>query len=283
LDGLFVQVLQVLMNEGLADLERVTHDGTKIRAAASRASFKRQERLAECRELAEEQLVALKPQPQTELNAARRQARQRAAEERRERIRQAEEELKQQAEQRKDEPEQVRVSVTDPQARVMKQGEGGFAPSYNVQVSTDARHGAILACDVSQAQEDSHELQPALERIEQNTGRLPRQALVDGNYTTRQNILETAQQPTELIGSLGEDRFKNKLERHWVTPEFMPQRFVFDAAANRFTCPAGKPCPTRAVRSWWGPPRSTIEPARAAVGPVRSVPSAVPKRSAGDF
>jgi len=32
LDELFVQVLQVLMSEGLANLERVAHDGTKVRA-----------------------------------------------------------------------------------------------------------------------------------------------------------------------------------------------------------------------------------------------------------
>jgi len=37
----FVQRLQVLMHEGLADRERVTHEGTKIRAAAGRGSFKR--------------------------------------------------------------------------------------------------------------------------------------------------------------------------------------------------------------------------------------------------
>ena len=36
----FVQRLQVLIHEGLADRERVTHEGTKIRAAAGRGSFK---------------------------------------------------------------------------------------------------------------------------------------------------------------------------------------------------------------------------------------------------
>ena len=144
LDELFVQLLQVLMSEGLADLERVAHDGTKIRASASRGSFKREERLAECRKLAEEHLAALKQQPQTELSAARRQAQQRAARERLERIGRAEEELKRQAEQRA-EAAKLRASVSDPQARVMRQSEGGFAPSYNVQISTDARQGVIVA------------------------------------------------------------------------------------------------------------------------------------------
>jgi transposase len=240
LDELFVQLLQVLMSEGLADLERVAHDGTKIRAAVSRGSFKREERLAKGHQLAEEQLAALKQQVDPKLSAARRKARLRAAQKRVERLRQAEEELKRQVEQ-KAAAENLRASVSDPQARVMRQGDGAFAPSYNAQISTDARQGVILAYEVSQAQEDSQQLQPALERIEKNTGQLPDQILVDGNYTTRQNIVQTADQPTELIGSLGENRSRNKLERHGVSPEFMPEHFIFDAARNCFTCPAGKP------------------------------------------
>jgi transposase len=252
LDELFVGLLQVLMSEGLADLERVAHDGTKIRAAAGRASFKREERLAECRKLAEEHLAALKQQPEAELNAARRKAQERAAKERLERVRRAEEELKQQAQQAKADPEKVRASVTDPDARIMKHGDGGFGPSYNAQISTDAGHGVIVAYEVTQAKEDSQQLQPALDRIEENADRLPNQTLVDGGYTTRQNIVDTAERPTELVGSLGEDRSKNKLERHGVSPEFMPDHFVFDADRNGFTCPAGKSLPYKSSKKLAG-------------------------------
>jgi len=241
LDRLFVDLLQVLMSEGLADLERVAHDGTKIRASASRRSFQREERLGECKKLAEEHWEALKQEAaDPQLRAARRQARQRAARERVERLRRAEEELKRRQAEAEAEAENLRASVTDPDARVMRQGEGGFAPSYNAQISTDACQGVILAYEVSQAGEDSHELQPALERIEANTGQRPKQILVDGGYTTRQNILATAQQPTELVGSLGEDRSKSKLQRQGVSAEFMPERFRFKETKNCFTCPAGK-------------------------------------------
>ena len=241
LEQLFLEVLEVLLVEDLVELKRVMHDGTKVRACASRRSFKREERLAECRKLAEEQLTALKRSP-PEGGARARKARQRAARERRERVDRAEQELKRlQAHKGASEQAQVRVSVTDPEARVMKQGDGGFAPSYNVQISTDARHGALVAFEVSQAGEDSQELRPALERMEHHLGRLPEQMVVDGNYTTRQNILETAEQPTELIGSLGQDRSRNKLERHGVSPAFFPEHFLWDAASNSYTCPAGKP------------------------------------------
>ena len=239
LDELFVQLLQVMMNEGLVDLERVAHDGTKIRASASRRSFKGEEGLEEWKKLAEEHLQALKQEAaDPQLSAQQRKVRKRAAKEREERLRRAEEELKRQVEQK---GKQARARVSDPDARVMRQGEdGGFAPSYNAQISTDARNGMILAYGVTQEQEDSHQLQPALERIEANTGQLPKQTLVDGNYTTRENILETAPQATELIGSLGKDRSRSKLKKQGVSEEFMPEHFTFHEAENCFTCPAGK-------------------------------------------
>ncbi len=44
LQELFVQVLGVLSGEGLVTLERVMHDGTKIKACAGADSFRREER-----------------------------------------------------------------------------------------------------------------------------------------------------------------------------------------------------------------------------------------------
>ena len=241
LDQLFVDLLHVLMSEGLADLERVAHDGTKIHADASRASFQRQERLAQCRQWAEEHLAALDEELRQEASAARRKAKQRAARERRERLRMAEEELKrQQADKAAAEQAEVRVSITDPEARKMRQADGGYAPSYNAQISTDCRQGVIVGYDLIQSGEDGQELAAALQRIEQNTGQAAKQLLVDGSYTTRQNILDAAQGPSELIGSLGDDRSQAKLCSQGVSPEFFSDRFVFDAQQNQYTCPAGK-------------------------------------------
>jgi len=241
LDQLFVDLLHVLMNEGLADMERVAHDGTKIHAAARGKSFKRAARLAECRKLAEEHLAKLDEELDLEASAARRQAPRRAARERQERLRAAEEELqRQQAEKAAAEQAAVRVSMTDPEARRMKQADGGFAPSYNAQISTEARQGVIVGYELTQAREDSGELAAARQRIEQNTGPAPKQVLVDGGYTTRQNILDAADGPSELIGARGESRSQAQLRRQGVSPEFFSERFVFEAEQNHYTCPQGK-------------------------------------------
>ena len=242
MNQLFVDVLGVLMAEDLADLERVMQDGTKIRACAKRSSFKGEERLQECRKEAEQHLAALQQQSETKDGARQRAARLRAARERVERLDRAAEQFQQlAADKPAGEQAKVRVSLSDPDARVMKQGDdGGFAPSYNAQISTDARTGVIVAYDVSQAGEDTGELVPAVERIQRNVGVPPDQIVVDGGYTTRENVTDMAGRPTEFVGSFGEDRSRNKLRRRGVSEAFMPDKFVRDEASNTYTCPAGK-------------------------------------------
>ena len=62
LDDLFVQVLGILSAEGLVPLERVTLDGTKIKAQAGGNSFRRQEKIATHLALAREQLALMEAQ-----------------------------------------------------------------------------------------------------------------------------------------------------------------------------------------------------------------------------
>ena len=52
LDELFVEIPEILSAEGLTALERVTHDGTKIKAQCSEDTFRREGTLREHMELA---------------------------------------------------------------------------------------------------------------------------------------------------------------------------------------------------------------------------------------
>jgi len=53
------------------------------------------------------------------------------------------------------------VSETDPEARIMKQGDGGYVPSHNAQISIDSAAGVIVAVEVTQAGSDYEQLIPA--------------------------------------------------------------------------------------------------------------------------
>lgn len=239
---LFVQVLGVLSAEGLVSLERVMHDGTKMKALASKSSFRQEGWLQEHLAAARQQVEALQDW-QGEEKSRPQAAQERAARQRQSRIEQALEQLEKVRQTKKgaEAAASARVSHTDPEARMMKQADGGYAPSYNVQLSTEAAHKIIVGADVSQSGNDWGQLLPAVEQVEQNLGSKPGQMVVDGGFTTRANILGTAAQGIELIGSMREMDPGNagQLEGRGVAKEFYPQAFAYDAQADTYRCPAG--------------------------------------------
>ena len=123
----------------------------------------------------------------------------------------------------------------------MKQPDGGYAPSYNVQVSTDAAAGAIVGVGVTQSGSDSHELEPAVERIENNLGERPKQMVVDGGFVNRENMVGLADKDIELIGPVPEVRSSaGQMQRRGVGPEFYPEAFTYEETTDTYRCPAGK-------------------------------------------
>jgi Transposase domain (DUF772) len=89
LDRLFIEVLGVLTHQGLITLERVMHDGTKIKAAASDRSFHRQVTLEDHLKEAEEQLKAMGDPHSEKLSQRTAQAQERALREKQKRLKEA--------------------------------------------------------------------------------------------------------------------------------------------------------------------------------------------------
>jgi hypothetical protein len=243
LKGLFVQILGLLSADGLVTLERVMQDGTKIRANAAPDSFRRKERVEQGLKQAREQVAAVEAMSEEETSRRVAQGRKRAQRERQERLEKALEEFEKLAEEgsAKDK-EKRRVSTTDPQARVMKQPDGGFAPSYNVQLNTDAANGVIVAVEVVQAGNDFEQLQPGLARVEHNLGETPVQIVADGGYVSRDNIVEMKLWGVEFIGPACDEAGKGKssYEGRGVSPEYHSSHFVYDAESDSYRCPQGK-------------------------------------------
>jgi transposase len=243
LEELFVEALGVLSAEGLIRLDRVMQDGTKVQASAGSDSFRREPRVREHLEAARQQVAAM-GEPTQELTPRQRAARQRAARERQERMERAVSELEdiRQAKNGEEAKEQARVSLTDPEARIMKGSDGGCGPSYNVQVSTDAAEGMVVGVRVSQCSSDYGELADGVDPVEENLGRKPRQVVVDGGFTSRQNILEMDRRGVDLIGSLDDHsaQLAGHMERRGVSQAFYPQAFAYDAQRDECRCPAGQ-------------------------------------------
>ena len=135
-----------------------------------------------------------------------------------------------------------KLSITDPEARKMKQPNGGFATSFNVQLVTDAANKVIVGVGVTQAGNDYDQLVRGVEGVEQNLGEKPKQVVADGGYVSRNNIVEMESREVEFIGPLCDEAGKGKgtHNRCGVSSEYYASQFVYDAATDTFRCPQGK-------------------------------------------
>jgi transposase len=241
LNGMFTQVLGILSADGLIEMKQVTQDGTKIKANAASRTFHREQYLREHLELARQQVEQLSDPHSEELSQRAAKARQRAAREKKQKLELALNELeKLRSEKEAKDRGDARVSTSDPEARKMKQNDGGYAASYNVQLSTDAANTIIVGFGVSQDRHDGDQLIPALEEIQHNTGRTPERVIADGAYTTNANVDEMAARGIDLIGPVGDDEAIKSCQRRGVSAEFYPAAFDYDAGSDSYRCPAGK-------------------------------------------
>jgi transposase len=243
LQGMFVQVLGLLSVDGLVTLQRVMQDGTKIRAQAAADSFRRKERVEQALQQAREQVEAVGALSEEETSRRISKARQRAARERQERLEQALEEFNKLGEEgRGKDKENRRVSTSDPEARVMKQAGGGYAPSYNVQIDTDAANGVVVAVGVVQAGNDFEQLESGIDRVEQNLGKTPDQAVTDGGFVSRDNIVGMKERGVEFIGPCVDEAGKGQssYEGRGVSPAYHSSQFVYDGTSDSYRCPQGK-------------------------------------------
>jgi transposase len=174
LGSAFVQVVGVLSAEGLITMERVTLDGTKIKANASGNTFRRKEKIEAHLAAAQTQLEKMNEQAAEEEKVAKRQAvaKQRAARERVTRLESALREVERLQKNKKEDKTTfvARASTTDAEAHVMRNGEGGTVPSYNVQLVTDTTHGFVVNVEATTDAIDYRQLEPALDRCKATLG-----------------------------------------------------------------------------------------------------------------
>jgi transposase len=240
LEDLFAKVVAVLMSQGLVKLNRIMLDGTKIEACAAADGFRREQTVDEHLAAARAHLAEILTADERELSLQQRAARERAARERVQRLKAAKAEFGKLD--KKAEGKEARVSTSDPEARVMKQPNGGFAPSYNAQVSTDDASGAVVSVALTQAGNDCEQLLPALDRIKAGYGKLPPEFVADGGYVSRGNIVGAAEREVEFYGPVRsrEELARNGSKTWKIDPEFHADKFRYDEQGNCMHCPAGR-------------------------------------------
>jgi len=201
LDDLLTQSVATLLHQGLIELNRVAQDGMRVRASAGSSSFRRKPTLEESLKEAEEHFEELKQAAAADGSAEDRRvtaAKERAARERTERVKAAlveREKLVPKLERRKKgSGEKARASTTDPEARKMKMGDGGFRPAFNVQFATTAETLVITGVDVNNQGTDGSLIGPMYDQLGERYGVLPKDYLADCGFVQLDDVtkLESA-------------------------------------------------------------------------------------------
>ena len=223
LQGLFEQVLEMALEVGAVKVGRVSLDGTKVKANASKHKAMSYGRMKEKQQQLREEVKQLLEQAEAaDEEEDRRHGDQRGDElpeelRRREtrlaKIKQAKKVIEQRArekaaaegksaeEAKRAQPDDKdQYNFTDPESRIMKSGDG-FVQAYNAQAAVEPEMLLIVGQSVTEAANDKKQLAPMVELIEQQSGQRPAAILADSGYCSEENLsyLESAGQPERQI------------------------------------------------------------------------------------
>lgn len=205
LDRLLTESVTALIAEGVVSLSEIAVDGTKVRANASRDSFKTGSKLAQVEIAVEQRLAALKAEVERDPDASlrrKRAAQERAArdvKERAERARAALDKVRAEKEKRaKKHPQdeakksEPKVSLTDPEARNMRFPDGAIRPAYNAQIAVAPREGIIVSVEMTDRRNDAGLAEPMVDDLVARYGTTPGSLLVDTHYATSEDMVALA-------------------------------------------------------------------------------------------
>jgi transposase len=230
LDRLLSQSVTGLIAEKLITLEELAIDGTKVRARAGRGSLCKRKRLDSIEQAVAERVAALKKELDTDPGGAEQRRKQRAlraAEERAQRVKRAQQKLAERERERavratthgKQEAEkgEPKVSLSDPEARVMRLPDRATEPAWNVQVAT--ADGFVVAIDPTDRRNDSGLAPATVEQVVERCDRTPQRLLADARAMTQDDIVGLAEcYPTMTVYS------PPPLEREKVTAKTLENR-----------------------------------------------------------
>lgn len=247
LDKLFTQVLASLVDLGLIKVHRISQDGTRVRACAGAAGFRGDERLDKLLEEAKQHVEDLTkllddPEKSSKLSAKKKAAQRRAAREKLQRIEAAVARLPELEERQTDRAKReqkaaeaaaaenpndkkavkkakqgkIRVSTTDADARVMKMGNGGFNPAFNVQLATDTQSRAIVGVEVVDIGSDMGLTESMRQQVEDRTGCKVDEHLFDGGFLILEEIDTAVANDVTLFVPPKTPADPNKLDQRYI-------------------------------------------------------------------
>lgn len=234
LDRLLTESVTALIKARVISLEEIAVDGTKVRANASRGSFKTAGKLARIEAAVERRLAELKAEIETDPKASsqrRLAAKERAAREVKERAGRARAALDkvraEKAKRAKTHPQdearkksEPSASLSDAEARNMRFPDGAVRPAFNAQLAATPKEGIIVSVEMTDRRNDAGLAVPMVDDIVRRYGKAPENLLVDTHYATSDDIAALASREMDPVTVFAPP----PTERDDVKPETLANR-----------------------------------------------------------
>ncbi len=101
--------------------------------------------------------------------------------------------------------DKAQSNFTDSESRIMKTANG-YEQAYNCQAAVDAVSQVIVAQSVAAKQNDSGELMPLVDQMEENVGMHPAQVSADSNYWSEENLAALEERTIDAYVATGRQR-----------------------------------------------------------------------------
>jgi transposase len=210
LKNMFEQVLAMALECGSIKLGKISLDGTKVKANASKHKAMSYGRMIEKQQQLKEEVQQLLEQAEAADEAEDREYGDKRGDElpeelrrrvtRLARIKEAKKVLEQRArdkalaegknaeEAKLAKPQDKdQYNFTDPESRIMP-GADGMVQGYNAQAAVEPTLLLIVGQTVTEASNDKRQLKPMVELIEQQSGQRPQALLADNGYCSEENL-----------------------------------------------------------------------------------------------
>lgn len=275
LKDLFRQVCQIALTMGVARLNEVALDGTRIKANNGRfetltaegiqsrlkaldAEIERMLDEADAADAREGKLLDTgESSQQLPAGLADVKARQKYLQEALEKVQAADRARRAEGIDPKKNP--ARIPTTDPDSRVLPNKEGGYAPNYTPIATTDVHGGFILDDDVLASTCEHVTTIPAMDRLRENFGAFPEVALADGAHATGANLEGMEERGIEFFSHVASasvsgvnpavredptqpvaESEREKLPRSPQTKKLDKSAFLYNQEQDAYYCPQGK-------------------------------------------
>lgn len=234
--GIFMQVVQIACESGMANVGTVAVDGSKFKANASKHKAMSYDRMKQEEKRLKAEIGALIDAAESEdsledgkfgpdfrgdelpQELQRRQSRIAtitAARKRLEARKREEAEKKSEDDDRSPKggggsgsakpKDSDQENFTDPDSRIMKTSSGGFEQCYNAQIAVDSSAQIVVAAEITQSAVDSKQLIPMVDAITEIVGAAPKLVLADAGYRSEENFQKLEHRQVKAVVSLGRE------------------------------------------------------------------------------